>query len=83
VIGRAVEEGAEPPPGGDAMRGVRRWPVTLSYFAEKREDAPLYTLTFEMYENGVTGALTLDYGSFALKGAVRQLEVLPASACGR
>ena len=45
-----------------------RWPVTISYFNEANKDsAPDYTMSFDLYENGVSGSLKLDYGSFALE----------------
>ncbi|MBV8664637.1 MAG: cell envelope integrity EipB family protein, partial [Hyphomicrobiales bacterium] len=49
----------------DVLGKVRRWPVTVSYFDEANKDAPPeYTLSFDLYENGVSGSLKLDYGSF-------------------
>ena len=74
-------------PGQDAetaaeLSGVRRWPVVISYFDETATDsAPDYTLSFDLYENGVSGSLKLDYGSFALSARLRKLEFLPTSAC--
>jgi hypothetical protein len=88
IIGRPVQtassETVEPPLRGEAMMKQQRWPVTLSYFAPgDGERTPIYIITFELYENGVSRALTLDYGEFALKGEVSRFELLPASACQR
>ena len=45
------------------------WPVRLSYFTTgEGERTPIYTLSFDLYENGVSGALKLDYGDFAILG---------------
>ena len=66
------------------LKGVRRWPVVVSYFNEASKDtAPEYTLSFQLYENGVSGSLKLDYGSFALNARLRKLEILPTSVCSK
>ena len=58
---------------------MRRWPVTLSYFtAGEGERTPIYTLTFDLYENGVSGALHLDYGGFSLDGTMSRLDLAKA-----
>jgi hypothetical protein len=72
----AIEKAAHIP----ALDGVRRWPVTISYFDEGRKDeAPNYTLSFDLYENGISRALRLDYGDFVLAGEMTTLELLPQS----
>ena len=63
---------------------IRRWPVTVSYFDEAAKDAPPeYILSFDLYENGVSGSLKLDYGSFALTAKLRKLEMLPTPSCAK
>ena len=75
----ALEEAARQP----GLASLARWPVTISYFnAERGEQVPVYTLAFELYENGVSRALRLDYGDFALKGEMKKLELLPDTGCG-
>ena len=75
----------EPALRTDAMQKLARWPVTLSYFntGQAGEATPAYTLAFQLYENGVSGNLRLDYGEFALKGEVSRFELMPAKACQR
>ena len=64
------------------LKGLRRWPVTISYFEEdKKDNEPNYVLSFDLYENGVSRALKLDYGDFVLAGEMKQLEFLPAKPC--
>ena len=66
------------------MAGVPHWPVTLSYFTQgEGERTPIYTLTFDLYENGVSGALKLDYGDFAILGDLTRLELdkVPDKTC--
>lgn len=64
------------------LKGLRRWPVTISYFDEaKKDNEPNYTLSFDLYENGVSRALKLDYGNFVLAGTMKSLEFLPSKPC--
>jgi hypothetical protein len=68
----------------DALGGIRHWPVTVSYFDEAAKDAPPeYVLSFDLYENGISGTLKLDYGSFALIAKLSKLELLPTPACAK
>jgi hypothetical protein len=82
VIGKEATRPDEDAQAASALGGVRRWPVVISYFDEAKTDAPPeYTLSFGLYENGVSGSLKLDYGAFALRARLRKLEILPTSAC--
>ena len=88
VIGRRIEPGAgdglEAAARQDGLMRLPRWPVTLSYFAPgEGERTPIYTISFELYENGISRALRLDYGDFALTGDLQSLELHPESACRR
>ncbi len=66
------------------LADIPRWPVTVSYFNEAKKDAaPDYTMSFDLYENGVSGSLKLDYGSFALTAKLKKLQWLPDSPCSR
>lgn len=82
VIGHASQEMAsEEPARIDALKGMRHWPVTVSYFDDDQLDGqPNYILSFDLYENGISRALKLDYGDFTLKGELTKLELLPPSA---
>jgi len=88
VIGRRIEAGhgedREPPARQESLARLPRWPVTLSYFAPgEGERTPIYTISFELYENGVSRALRLDYGDFTLNGDLQNLEPHPVSTCAR
>ena len=64
------------------LDGVTRWPVVLSYFPQEGDDPlPEYETSFELYENGVSTELMLDYGDFALKGRLETLEVAAPEDC--
>ncbi len=65
-----------------AMKGMKRWRVVASNFDLKKIDAPpLYTLKFDMWENGVSSNVTIDYGSFTLIGKMSKLDIFPAKPC--
>ena len=83
VIGRPSAAAlSDPTRDAPAMRDMRRWPVTVSYFDIGKADAPpAYLLSFQMWENGVSSDLVLDYGSFQLKGVLTKLEMLPHGEC--
>ena len=88
VIGARIEpgkvDGLEEPAKQDGLAKLARWPVTMSYFKPGRKDeTPVYVLGFDVYENGVSRALRLDYGDFALKGEMTRLELLPEKPCQR
>ena len=83
VIGHAAT-GPAPASGGardkplrdGGIAAVPRWPVSLSYYtAGAGERTPIYTLSFDLYENGVSGGLKLDYGDFAILGDLTALDV--------
>jgi hypothetical protein len=86
VIGR---EASAPPAdpiaaGAEGLKGVRRWPVTISYFDGGKPDGePNYVLGFDLYENGVSGALNINYGSYVLHGRMSKFELLPQKACAK
>ncbi|WP_439574956.1 cell envelope integrity EipB family protein [Phreatobacter sp.] len=87
VIGRRIAPGTgevEEAARHDALAGLARWPVTISYFEIGKDSAtPAYAISFELYENGVSRSLVVDYGEFALRGTLTAFEPLGASECRR
>ena len=85
VIGKRIEsEPSEKPLQRPEFQKMARWPVTISYYkANSGESTPSYTISFELYDNGVTGAIKLDYGTFALRGTLTRLDLLPQETCGK
>jgi hypothetical protein len=90
IIGKAIAPEANKPDdaiaGQAVFAGMTRWPVTISYFdraaGEKTgEQTPVYAITFELYENGVSRALVLDYGDFVLTGEMTSLELKDGKPC--
>jgi EipB-like len=59
-----------------------RWPVKISYFKKDSSDnTPAYSVSFELYDNGVTRAVKMDYNDFTLDAKLTDLKIHPASAC--
>jgi hypothetical protein len=88
VIGAVIKPGAKPPTDVAAkqpeLATLPRWPVTVSYF--ERTDArgdkmPIYVVGFELYDNGISRALVLDYGDFVLSGELTSLEIQKPKLC--
>ncbi|CAJ1369674.1 unnamed protein product [Effrenium voratum] len=68
------------------LAGLNYWPVTVAYFDPGAEDAtgeltPVYQLSFWLFQNGVSGHLTLDYGDFTIKGKMAALELHEDTGC--
>jgi EipB-like len=85
VIGQPIpgtKEAQSPDPSttNDQMKALTRWPVTVSYYdrdAKKKdgEQTPVYSMSFELYENGVSRKLVLDYNDFVIAGALDKFDV--------
>ena len=67
------------------LAGMKRWPVTVSYFERSDkgngEQIPVYAISFELYENGISRALMLDYNNFSISGELKTLEIKDTKAC--
>jgi hypothetical protein len=66
------------------LANMQRWPVSISYFeAGKKDGSPSYVLAFDLYQNGISRALKLDYGDFVLSGELSSLELINEPACSK
>lgn len=92
VIGHAIASDEKVPTDASAkipaLANLVRWPVTVSYFDKKDEKAeqsgeqtPVYSITFELYENGISRSLILDYTDFTISGEMTSLELKNAKPC--
>lgn len=92
VIGQPIEPHTRPVTDAaakdTALALLRRWPVSISYFdkgdkkpGEGGEQTPVYSIRFELYENGVSRALSLDYNDFVMAGEMTSIEIRRASPC--
>ncbi len=76
----------DPSTANDVMKSMTRWPVTVSYYdhdakAKDGEQTPVYAMSFELYENGVSRALVLDYNDFVISGAMGKFDVRDSKPC--
>jgi EipB-like len=91
VIGRPIQgdkTDASPDPSteNDVMKTMTRWPVTVSYYDRDAkptdgEQTPVYAMSFELFENGVSRALVLDYNDFVISGALGKFDVKDSKPC--
>ena len=70
----------------NTLKSMTRWPVTVSYYDKAaREDAgeqtAEYAMSFELYENGVSRALKLDFNDFVIGGAMSKFDIKTAKPC--
>src|SRR5215475_6883527 len=91
VIGQPVTadraaSSPDPSTSDEHMKSLMRWPVTVSYFdreaqQKEGEQTPVYAMSFELYENGVSRALVLDYNDFVISGALGKFDVKDTKPC--
>ncbi|MEZ5841159.1 MAG: cell envelope integrity EipB family protein [Hyphomicrobiales bacterium] len=89
VIGAPAVPAADDPETGavpDVMKALPVWPVTLTYFDLEEsagELTPVYKLTFQLYDNGISRHVAMDYGEFGIDGTLVELTLLDPPACAR
>ena len=77
----------DPSTSNEQMKSLTRWPVTVSYYdrdaktKDGGEQTPVYAMSFELYENGVSRALVLDYNDFVISGALGKFDVKDSKPC--
>ncbi len=76
----------DPSTQNDVMKSMTRWPVTVSYYDHDAkpadgEQTPVYAMSFELFENGVSRALVLDYNDFVISGALGKFDVKDSKPC--
>jgi EipB-like len=58
------------------------WRMRLAFFpAGTKADQPDYELGMQLLDNGVSREMLLDYGDFAIKAKLDEIEALPRPAC--
>lgn len=92
-IGAEIPAGGAPPPrpgadeaeGRDALEALgalRSWRISAAYFPVGSGDSrPEFEIAYRLYEDGVAAGLTMDYGDFAMDGALAELEYASPSGC--
>lgn len=87
VIGQPIAPEKRPEDAAgrtDSLSKLTRWPVSISYFDRAKktgEQTPVYSIRFELYENGISRNLSLDYNDFVIAGEMTSIEIGNAKPC--
>jgi hypothetical protein len=87
VIGQSIAPEKKPEDAAgraDGLSKLTRWPVSISYFDRGKktgEQTPVYSIRFELYENGISRNLSLDYNDFVIAGEMTSIEIGNAKPC--
>src|SRR3989440_11525980 len=86
IKGEKAVTSPDPSTSNEQMKSLTRWPVTVSYYDRDAktgdgEQAPVYAMQFELFENGVSRALVLDYNDFVISGALGKFDVKDSRPC--
>jgi hypothetical protein len=64
---------------------VKVWPAVISYYeqtqSENGDGLPTYEVAVEMFENGLSGDMLIDYGDYALDAKLANLQLKPYGKC--
>lgn len=85
IVGKPQKISATDPEAAAArdLAAETYWPVSIAYFeeyAERGEEVPIYRIAFKLYQNGITRSILMDYGDFAMKGSLVELELFEQAA---
>lgn len=87
TIGKKIDAGTNKQDTGNPtaapLLALPSWPVSIAYYStdEANAETPLYQISFDMYANGVSTGLIMDYGNFVLEGKLSKLEFLKQETC--
>jgi len=84
-IGKRKEAGSDAN-ADQALKDLPYWPLSVTFYEYNKEQAtseelPSYQMSFPIYENGVAGTLTIDYGEYVLSGKLKSVEFLKQPTC--
>lgn len=70
--------------GREQLAGLQAWKVVESYFNSDSDadGMPIFQTRYVLYENGVSDDLYMNFGSYALRGKIGQLDYLGGEDCG-
>lgn len=84
VISFFGPKGTAAPGAPKPLSGLAVWPVSVSYYGlgpAGTNETPDYQVQMQLYDNGVSGDLTLDYGDFALEAHLTRLDLIDPPKC--
>lgn len=66
-----------------AVNTLEGWPITISYYKIKDDEqvTPDYQISMQLFENGVSGDMVLNYGDFVLDAKLSNIEMLEMPEC--
>lgn len=84
-IGKRKDPGADAN-ADKALKDMRSWPLSITFYeydknTKASEELPDYQISFPLYENGVAGTLSIDYGQYVISGKLASLEMLTQQKC--
>jgi hypothetical protein len=81
VIGARVEPDAQAAKHGPLLSRPG-WRVRLAFFpADQKEDKPDYEIGMLLLDNGVSRDIVIDYGDYAIRATLDDIEALPKPNC--
>ncbi|MCB1394029.1 MULTISPECIES: cell envelope integrity EipB family protein [unclassified Nitrobacter] len=80
IRGEGTASSSDPSTANNQMKALTRWPVTVSYYERDAahtngEQTPNYAMSFELFEDGVSRALVLDYNDFVISGKMDKFDI--------
>lgn len=79
VIGDGHAAPADP---GFALLDRPFWPVDLAFYPpEENAAVPEYEMSVDLFDNGVVADMVIDYGTFAVRATLDELEPLAGGGC--
>jgi len=83
VIGPRIEPGAIKDKGPKSQLVERpSWRVRLAFFpSDVKSDEPDYQLGMRLFDNGVSGDMSLDYTDYVIRAKLDEIESLPKPSC--
>lgn len=90
AIGRVIASGGNRKlpvvKNADRLNDIAAWPVSIAYFeprSDRKDVVPVYELSFLFFENGVSRSLLIDYGEFAIRGDLTEINFLEPTKCDK
>lgn len=83
VIGNPHPLGEHAGPGEEVLAEIESWPITIAYFdtSEGDGETPSYEFTYDIYANGVSSRVVLNYGGFTIGGGLSSIEFVEPEPC--
>lgn len=65
------------------LRGQPMWSMKMAFFptTQKNDSSPDYEVSVEMFANGVTRSMIMDYGDFSVIATLAKIEPMPKPQC--